>query len=156
MAALDAKRINNILKCILKDEEVGERVLALTQAQVPGKAKFAALTQEQRRWLGNVLSYKYAKQLTEDELRYYRELPPDSKDLVVQGKEKLLTALGGGAAAPSSAAASSSKAPPAPPVVVRAPVPQRPPKAAAKRWKCPGRSRRRGLGKAGLRLGAKG
>ena len=133
MAALDAKRINNILKCILKDEEVGERVLALTQAQVPRKAKFAALTQEQRRWLGNVLTYKYAKQLTEDELRYYRELPPDSKDLVVQGKEKLLTALGGGAAAPSSAAASSSKAPPAPPVVGRAPVPQRPPKAAAKR-----------------------
>ena len=135
---LDGKRLHNLLTRVLEDAVLGAQVVALVKAAVPGQAKHAVLTQEQRRWLGNKLKSAYVPKLTKEELQYYQGMPTDSKDFAVLATGKVVAALGGEEASSSNARALPDQAAAAPQLAAqppKRPVPQRAPQAGRKR-KC--------------------
>ena len=92
--SIETKRLNQVLNAVLADAEIGARVVALAKEAVPGSAKHAALTKEQRRWLWNQLKNFYIRLLKPDKLLYYQSLPASAASIVVQAKPALLQALG--------------------------------------------------------------
>lgn len=100
--AMDAKVGNRLLKAVLADGEIGSKVARLAKDAVPGCAKFAALTKEQRTWIWNNLKNKYWKQLPSEDRQYYKDLAPDAA-CAVRSKSLLLEVMGGSSASSSSA-----------------------------------------------------
>ena len=115
---------NKIFNAAVADSEIGAQVVELAKASVPGQAKRAVLTKEQRTWVTNRIRQKYLPNLSDQEQKYYMNLPKDvdPKDVKVQARPLLLEVLGG--------SASSSTTGPAPTKPL--PIPPRQPSGVGK------------------------